>query len=162
MWLRAGAPRTSAEHALAMRRHQLFDDASPRHHAEVENVCVCVCARARVCVYVCARVCGDTCSCEFTCVRARACVCVWLSAHAYGSLYRDHHGELCVHTLMRARVGVHVHVCARTCTCATVVRCVHACARVRRGGRRDCRPLRPRGTAERCAPPLPPPHRPLR
>ena len=38
-------------------------------------VCVCVCVCARVCVCACVRVCVCACVCVCVCVRARACMC---------------------------------------------------------------------------------------
>ena len=113
-------------------------------------MCVCVCVRAYVRVYVCVRVCARACVrarvcvCVFVraCVRARArgCVCVCVCVCACVRACVRVCVCVCVRASVRARVYVCVCVCARVCVCVCVrasVRarvCVCVCVREREGG----------------------------
>ena len=82
-------------------------------------VCVGLCGRVCVCVYVCVCVCVYVCVCM--CVYVFMCVCVCVCACFV----------LCMCVRACACAHVRVCVCVYVCVCACVCVCICACARKR-------------------------------
>ena len=78
------------------------------------RACVCVCARARMCVW------APVCTCVRLCVRARVCVCVCVRA-------RSCVGVCVLRVCVRVWLGVCVCVCVSVRVCARVSFHVRTC-----------------------------------
>ena len=88
---------------------------------------VCLCVRARVCMYTCACVCVHVCVCAYARMRVcvRVCMCVRVCVYVCSSVYVCARVRAC-NVWVCVRVRACVYVCARVCerVCACV--CVYA------------------------------------